>query len=292
MRILGGLALLAVLVLGWAAPSDAAVITNGDLTVTIRDDNGAIDTVFFGGADFYNPGTPLSDWALQTGTTAGSFAINTTTGVEGISITSVMLAGDVVTATGTYGSIEVTREYWLVPGVDVLRTRTTLSNPGDGSFDLRLVDTFDPDQVPFATNNDLYTLSGVDVARSSVGGLTVIMGGLGSSALSFGCAPTPFGLGVGDGGALNNLFAAPACDPNGALADIGIAIGFLASLGPGGSTSFTFDQAYGESIGEAEDAFEAAAVPEPGTLILLGSGLVGLYARNRRRRSQADRSIR
>ena len=59
---------LAVAVLGLAAGVAAQaragiVLNNGQLSVDIRTDNGAIDTVLFGGTDFYNPGisvTPTS----------------------------------------------------------------------------------------------------------------------------------------------------------------------------------------------------------------------------------------
>jgi HSP20 family molecular chaperone IbpA len=39
----------------------SATLTNGVLTVDIRQDNGAIETVSFGGSDYFNPGTPVSD---------------------------------------------------------------------------------------------------------------------------------------------------------------------------------------------------------------------------------------
>ena len=56
----------------------AGVISNGSLTVDIRSDNGAIDAVTFGGYDFYNPGSPVSDFGVQFGTNTATFRLNST----------------------------------------------------------------------------------------------------------------------------------------------------------------------------------------------------------------------
>ena len=67
-----------------ASSVNAAVMTNGSLVVDITNSNGAIDAVVFQGNDFYNPGSPVSDFGLQIGTDTGSFRFNTTTGFDGI----------------------------------------------------------------------------------------------------------------------------------------------------------------------------------------------------------------
>src|SRR6056297_1768035 len=78
----------------------AGVISNGALSVTIRNDNGAIDTAEFDGIDYFNPGTPVSDFGFQNGTTTSTFARNNTSGftdqpvtVSGTSVSGVYSGG-------------------------------------------------------------------------------------------------------------------------------------------------------------------------------------------------------
>ena len=132
------------------AGANAYVLSNGSLAVDIRNDNGAIDTVTFGGSDFFNPGTPVSNWGLQNGTNTGTFAINNTNGAEGISVsvtdntpTSVDVSGSY---TGGGANVAVTRTYELIAGYNVMRITSSFTNNGASSTTLRYFDTFDPDQ--------------------------------------------------------------------------------------------------------------------------------------------------
>ena len=128
-----------------ASSLNAAVMTNGSLVVDITNSNGAIDAVVFQGNDFYNPGSPVSDFGLQIGTDTGSFRFNTTTGVDGIGMAVTGSTATSVTASGTYlGQVNVTRVYELVAGLNVLKVTTTL-DALVGVSDLRLFDTADPE---------------------------------------------------------------------------------------------------------------------------------------------------
>ena len=125
-----------VLVLVSAIPGQAVTVTNGSLSVTIRDDNGAIDTVFFGGTDFCNPAIRSRTGSFRPVRIRRHSASTAPVAARGSGQQRDRVGG-VVTAAGTYGGVGVTRECWIVPGVDVLRTRTTLTNGGGGSAELR-----------------------------------------------------------------------------------------------------------------------------------------------------------
>lgn len=57
----------------------------------------------------------------------------------------------------------------------------------------------------------------------------------------------------------------------------------LAALGYDGTELVMFNPSDGEVWGVDYSRLDIEAVPEPGTLLLIGSGLAGLAARSRRR---------
>lgn len=273
----------------------AAIITNGSLEVTIRDDNGAIDAIIFDQntifrSDFFNPGTPVSDFGFQNGTDESTFVRNTTTGFTQQPV-NVVLDDESVIVTGTYtgggANVNFTRTYSLVSELNALLVKTDFVNNGS-EIALRYFDTFDPDQGidrgnGFGTFNDVFTLdTAVGSARvgqaTELGGLTVVFGSLESNAT----VGAGFGLEIDNGFELNNFFDA-SFDPNGAFEDIGIHIGAIELLlGSGGNGSFEYLHGYGESPAEAQEQFISAAsvtsvnVPEPSSLLgLLVAGAFG-----------------
>ncbi len=240
------------------------LLNNDELTVRIREDNGAIDLVRFGGSNFYDPGTPVSDFGLQVGTEIDTFLLNTTTGGEGQPVS--VIAGDdgsSVIVTGTYteggANVDFTRTYSLIDGFNALKVTTEFTNNGS-DLTLSYFDTFDPDQgidqgTRFATFNDVLTLSNdgevATVGRASErGGLTVFTGSF-DPEVTVG-AGRPFQ--IDSGLSLNDFFASPF-DGDGTIADEGLHVGIRFDLEAGETQTFEYIQGYGESVLEAKIQF-------------------------------------
>lgn len=281
--------------------SHAVSITNGSLFVDISNTTGAIDQLTFGGSDWYNPGTPVSNWGIQSGADTASFGINVTSGGSGsstIPVSSVTESGGTVSVQGSYTAasgdlISIQRSYSIVAGFDALLVTTNLtkSNPFASPGDIRLFETFDPDMGwdlngDFRTYMDVENLGGFDVAEAWITNpmdLAVVMGT--ANALASG---GPFQ--ISSGGNLNNLFTSPV-DANGAFVDEGMHLGFEGNLNaPSSSISFSYIQAYGTSLTDAQDEFLGAAggpavVPVPAAIWLFASGILGMVGIARRKQT-------
>jgi cysteine-rich repeat protein len=247
----------------------AIILTNGSLTVDIRSGNGAIDSVTFGGANFYDQGTHVSDWGLQSGTDTSSFRLNNTYGGtdQPVSVTS---SPGTVTVSGTFtaggNNLAFSRSYTLVAGFNVLRITTEFVNNG-GDMTVSYFDTFDPDQgyplgFGFGTFNDVFTLGSAKVGQAYASNdLTVVMGSQDPAVTV--AAGFPFS--IWDGATLNSFFSAPF-DGNGAFDDSGLHIGFRFILPAGGSRTVIYDQAYGTTHSAAQTAFTGAQLCGNGVL--------------------------
>ena len=273
--------------------ANALSISNGSLSVDIGS-NGAIDTLSFGGSDFYNPGTPVSNFGFQLGTDTSTFRSNTTTGSIGTPVSVSNTPGS-VSVVGSYMGIGFTRSYSLVDGLNVLRITTDFTNTSGTSKLLSYFDTFDPDQGydkgnSYRTTNDVFSLTtGAGDATvgqaTETGSLSVVMGSLFSGTTV--ASGNPFA--IRSGSALNNFFSSPF-DGNGSFADSGLHIGVRSEIAAGGTFSFSYDQGYGTSSTAAKEAFIAANpggsedVPEPMTI--LGTILAGGYGIHRKRKNK------
>ncbi|MDJ0598883.1 MAG: S8 family serine peptidase [Crocosphaera sp.] len=242
-------------------------LDNGLLTIDIREDNGAIDTALFAGSDFFNPGSPISDFGFQNGTDTSTFVRNTTTGLTQQPVT-VNSNGEVVvigTYTGGGANVDFTRTYSLDDDLNVLNIKTEFVNNGS-DLTLSYFDTFDPDQGidrgnGFSTFNDVFTLETAGGTAkvgqaSELDDLTFILGSLNPDATI--ASGSPFV--ISDGFTLNEFFDSPF-DGNGELADQGTHIGIRLDLDAGETESFEYSQAYGESPEEAQEQFIESVEP-------------------------------
>ena len=247
---------------------DPFSFNNGSLQTDIRQDNGAIDDVFFGGSDFFNPGFPVSDFGFQNGTDTSTFVFNDTSGFSQQPVT-VERIDDEIVVTGTYtgggANVDFTRTYSLVEGLNVVNVETEFVNNGS-DVDLSYFDTFDPDQGTDRGNGtetfndvfDLDTAGGTATVgqASELDDLTFLLGSLNPDVTV--ASGSPFN--IGDGFTLNEFFASPF-DGEGELADSGTHIGIQLDLSAGETESFDYLQAYGENPEEAQEQFLQSVEP-------------------------------
>jgi hypothetical protein len=270
------------------APARAGVINNSSLSVTIRDDNGAIGQVTFGAADFFNPGTAISNFGLEGDPLLNTFVLNDTSGRSDQFVSHLGLNTYAGTYTKNGALVDFQRSYSLVAGLNVLRITTSFTNRSS-DLTLSYFDTFDPDQGfdlvgNFKTYNDVFGLAGgrVGQARIDIGGFThtVIIGSLDARAVVASGDP----LQIFDSVDLNGFLASPF-DGNDSLADEGTHVGFRSLIKSGASTTFTVDLAFGLTPTDAQNAFMLANVPEPGSFAafaVLGLVVAGMRMPRRR----------
>lgn len=278
----GILAMAALVGMATRSELQAAVISNGLLSVDISDSNGAINSVTFNGTEFFRQGTYVSDFGFQNGTDTGTFVRNT---AEGVTQQLVTVTG--TTVSGNYGGggadIQFTRSYSLVPGVNALRITTQLTNQGVSPTTVSYFDTFDPDQgVPlysYSTFNDVLSLAGTIVGQAVAGSnYTFVAGSLDPRVVVASGGP----FWINDGTTLNYFLDFPE-DGNGFFDDQGTHLGLRVLLGAGETTSVTYKLAFGLTSAEARDAFTETQVPEPGSIAIFAAGSALLGVVNRRR---------
>jgi hypothetical protein len=260
----------------------AAVISNGTLSVEISDSNGAINSVVFNGTEFFRQGTFVSDFGFQNDNFSGTFVRNTAEGVTDqlVTVTGTTVSGNYLVAGA---DILFSRSYSLVPGLNVLRITSQLTNQGVVPTNVAYFDTFDPDQgVPlysYSTFNDVISLDGILAGEAVAGSAYAFVAGSRDPRVVV-ASGGPFW--INDGTTLNNFLDFPV-DADGFFDDQGTHLGLRVLLGAGQTTSVTYDLAFGLTSAEARDAFTGAQVPEPGTIAIFAAGSALFGVVNRRR---------
>jgi hypothetical protein len=240
-------------------------ITNGSLIVQIRPDNGAIDTVQFNGGDFFKQGTAVLDFGLQAGANTSTFRVNTTNGATGMPVT---VNGTIVSGVFSGGAAPVAfyRVYSLVPGQNVLRVSTTLTNQGGAPVALRYFETADPDHGVsvghgYEAGLSIVNVGGLPGAQATVpGGLTCILhSNAGPPAVTL-AAGSPFQIDSGD--TLNAVVTTPF-DAAGASLDQGMHLVHSPTVSPGQPVTLVSYISIGTSIASAQSGMAAAVQPPP-----------------------------
>jgi hypothetical protein len=239
-------------------------LSNGQLTLNVRNDNGAIDNAILNGKDFFDYGTHVSDWGMQNGTNTGSFVLNNTSGGTSQPVTVTSTATS-VTVTGTYtaggSNVSFSRVYRLVAGVNALTIVSNFTNNAATTMEMRYFDTFDPDQgggIGLGTNtvNDVLVSGGIRVARASAtNDLTFTIGSIYGETSILDCGG-PFQ--INSGSILNTVVTSPV-DGDSTTADLGAHMVYVRSIAPGQTVETNGVLAFGETNLVAIDHFVIAA---------------------------------
>ena len=254
------------------------LLTNGALSLLINNESGAISQVLFGGADWYRPIAAVSDLAIMVDdffdliTAAsdndpdGVFSFFETTATSSVCGDSSRVVSSDYEGEIDYSKFPLFREYEAF-SENAFKVNTYMANKSGSSVTIKLAETFDPDQDfdvagETLTRNSIRTIDGTRVAqaRGAITDRTVIMGSPDEGAL----------IESGDSGnyAVFQIFndrqlefftSSPqvAEGPESAI-DLGIHCGIERIVPPGGCFRFTMIQAFGLTVGEAEEAWAAA----------------------------------
>ena len=211
--------------------------------------------------------------------------------LEGINLGSSTISSAVLTFNGFFNWTSASSDPYNIMWIDLLDTSThtgngTIASAMDdtNSGTLGLADVLDGFRFSGGTNVSVVGSSGLvtsgtsktyfgsstNSADASVTGYNVAPGTLGNNSGAFGTTPVTWSITVTNTTVLTALANYISNGGN-------IALG-LDSDCHFGDTSITFD-IYGSSTGTA------SAVPEPGTMLLVGSGLFAAYRRRRGRLS-------
>ncbi|HEY9879774.1 MAG TPA: VCBS domain-containing protein [Leptolyngbyaceae cyanobacterium] len=227
-----------------SSSSDPA-ISSGGLTIRIRQDNGAIGSAVFNGIDYFNPGTPVSNWGLEVN---GNFVLVGTMG-GGVSSSVTSLSSDTVQVTGTFNGIKFTRTYRVLG--ETLQVSVKVENLSSSSATVKIFDTFDPDQLNFSQNLDTYSQNFTEgvakIAQASQGGGYTVLLGTPDPSVSISAGNL---FQISNSSDLNYALTFPE-DPNGAYLDLGIHAAASRSLGTSQSFDYSYVLAFGSNSATA-----------------------------------------
>lgn len=281
----------------------SAGLISPNIDLEIRSDNGAIDLFSaFGGVDYFNLGAPVSDYGFAVlnadGTVSNFSNADTSGGLFGHSVDSVVESDNTTTVTGAFGDFgSFVRTYSQIGSLDVFAVDTTFTSTFDGAFTLLQYETFDPDQGAgisrgFNTFNDVVEVDGLtnnDGSPLLAATSTDIEGENPFFLASTSAFSTEAGgvFEIGSDFGLLDVLNTPV-DGDGSSVDLGAHVVIQQSLEFG--ETFSFTTFFGATTGDLDDGLalladgveEATSVSEPSILALLGLGLAGIAIRRRK----------
>lgn len=133
-------------------------LSNDDLTVRIRKDNGAIDHFIFQGVNFFAQGSKISDWGFSVGGSQGGFFYSATTGQTNLDVNTIRISADEVQMQTSVSSgvfnVRVTRSIRLVEGINAIGINYVVENKAtDAAYKVTVFESFDPDQAVVNTGS-------------------------------------------------------------------------------------------------------------------------------------------
>lgn len=251
-------------------------MTNGDLVVTVREDNGAIEDYKMDGVNYFGAGSHVSDWALQLNTDTATFKRNTTDGSTAQPVTVTQISPSEIQVAGNYSgggaNVDFVRSLSILPGFDALIfSYKFINKDAINPVTISIVETFDPDQGlaatgDFGTYNDVVDLGDFRIAQAvDLNGLSFVIGSQDVDITL--AAGNPFR--IGSGNALNSFFASPF-DGEGVFADQGVHIGVRKTIPAGGEVSVV---SVGASASNASSGAVVGDAASDSAVVALSEGL-------------------
>lgn len=243
------------------------ILDNGSLRISFDGDYAAISRVLFGGRDWYNPGTPVSNYVIAINQNFYDFDTysNGNTGTYN-PLARVCGSPSKISADSFifWENVSIERVYSLAKGANAFIVKTTFKNNSESPVLVEFAETFDPDQdfdfnSNFNTRNSIITLGGILAARA-IGedtSYTVIMGSPNSESVVEAAGDGRGFFEIDNYSRLVQFLNNPQ-NGQGIVDDLGIHCGFRRTLAANETYTFSMVQGFGTTISEAENSFLAA----------------------------------
>lgn len=171
--------LIGASILSASVLSQAAILTTGDVTLTVNESTGAISSFEGFGTDYFNHGTFVANYGLMVEGNNSSYT-NILTNAASVAGTNINVSGATVGATSVsvfgnyFNDFDFIRTYSLVGGVNnIIALTMQITNNTGAAASILGYETFDPDQgitpgLGYSTINDVIEITPGFLAATSV----------------------------------------------------------------------------------------------------------------------------